>query len=637
MPTLVVTDVKKNKTREVPIRDSKFSIGSGDENHLVLPRRNIAAQHCVIYYRDEQFYIRSMGDGTVVDGRSVDRDVVLHSGSQIEIGDFDMVFKSKRAGRRSRTSRDPDEGRDDRGRDDRQDRDRARRDLESGPIEDSDEPPRHRDEPDSDVDSDSDGGHRDAKPRGQRPKEKPKFAAEQKWADRDRKGAQPHGSGEQLNADEVEQKRTAKKSIHMKLLESKELKRVAMDQMADAETRMQTEKVVVGIVKEMARGGEIPGFINKRELVKEICDEALGLGPLEDLLADDTINEIMVNRWDRIYVEKQGVGMMLTDKQFSDDDQVVHVIRRIVSPLGRVVNEQTPLVDGRLPDGSRVNAVIPPLAVSGPSITIRKFSKDKLGIQDLVNFDSCTHAMGEFFELAVGEHKNMVISGGTGSGKTTLLNVVSSFISTKDRIVTVEDVSELNLPQDHVVTLEAKAPNLEGTGAIPIQKLVINCLRMRPDRIVVGECRGGEALDMLQAMNTGHDGSLTTVHSNSPRDCIARLETLVLMAGMDLPAKAIREQIASAVHVIIQQARLVDGSRKVTHITEVCGIEGSTVTLQDIFLFVQTGFDEDGKVTGFHTATGNIPTFVHELRRRGIKIDMGMFKPEPEYAGADFD
>src|SRR5262249_29788103 len=276
-------------------------------------------------------------------------------------------------------------------------------------------------------------------------------------------------------------------------------------------------------------------------LLKEVLDEALGLGPLEDLIADESINEIMVNAWDKIYVEQKGVGMVLSGKKFTSNEQVIHVIRRILAPIGRRINEQSPMVDARLKDGSRVNAIIPPLAVSGPSLTIRKFPKFKLSTDDLMKWGSITRPMAKFFEVAVRERMNICISGGTGSGKTTLLNIVSSFIPKHERIVTVEDVSELRLPQDHVVTLEARAPNLEGEGAITIRDLVKNCLRMRPDRIVIGECRSGEALDMLQAMNTGHDGSLTTLHANSPRDALARLETMVLMAGMELPVRAIRE------------------------------------------------------------------------------------------------
>jgi pilus assembly protein CpaF len=444
-------------------------------------------------------------------------------------------------------------------------------------------------------------------------------SSEKKEAREARSSATPTGSPTDIL-------RETKKQVHAILLEAKELKRIDFETAPTGEARRLTEKVAVGIIKDLEDQGKIDtSQIDRRRLLKEVLDEALGLGPLEELLADDSISEIMVNRWDQIYVEKRGVGMTVAPQQFTSNDHVLHVIRRIVAPIGRRVNEQTPIVDGRLPDGSRINAVIPPLAVSGPSLTIRKFPKDRLFIKDLIKFGSMTEEMGKFLEICVRERLNICISGGTGSGKTTLLNVVSSFISAKERIVTVEDVSELKLPQDHVVTLETRPPNLEGGGAITIRDLVKNCLRMRPDRIVVGECRGGEALDMLQAMNTGHDGSLTTIHSNSPRDCVARLETLVLMAGMDLPSRAIREQIASAVHLIIQQTRLHDGSRKVIAISEITGLESGVVTLQDIFLFQQTGTDEKHKVIGAHEATGNIPKFVQGLKRRGIEVDMSIF------------
>jgi pilus assembly protein CpaF len=430
--------------------------------------------------------------------------------------------------------------------------------------------------------------------------------------------------------EETDPQRKARRMCHQKLLEAKELKRIDFEKISDAEARDRTEKVVVQIIKELDSESALPEGIDKHQLLKEVLDEALGLGPLEDLLADDDINEIMVNAWDKIYVERKGAGMVLSDKRFTSNDQVIHVIRRIIAPVGRRINEQTPIVDARLKDGSRVNAVIPPLAVSGPSLTIRKFPKHRLFVEDLIKFGSLSRGMGKFLELAVRERMNIVISGGTGSGKTTLLNVVSSFIPKHERVVTVEDVSELKLPQEHVVTLEARPPNLEGQGAITIRDLVKNCLRMRPDRIVVGECRSGEALDMLQAMNTGHDGSMTTIHSNSPRDCVSRIETLVLMAGMDLPSRAIREQIAAAVNVIVQQTRLSDGSRKVTAISEITGMEGGVVTLNDIFLFKQSGFTQEGKVIGKHEPTGQIPNFVSKLRKRGIKIDMTMFAPEDE-------
>jgi pilus assembly protein CpaF len=434
--------------------------------------------------------------------------------------------------------------------------------------------------------------------------------------------------------DDSDPQRRARRICHQKLLEAKELKRIDFDKISDAEARERTERVVVQIIRDLEEEKALPQDIDRHLLLKEVLDEALGLGPLEDLLADETINEIMVNAFDRIFVEKKGVGLTLSDKQFTSNEQVIHVIRRIIAPIGRRINEQSPICDARLKDGSRVNAIIPPLAVSGPSLTIRKFPKHRLYVDDLVGYGSLTKNMGKFLELAVRERMNIVISGGTGSGKTTLLNVVGSFIPKNERIVTVEDVSELRLPQEHVVTLEARAPNLEGQGAITIRELVKNCLRMRPDRIIVGECRSGEALDMLQAMNTGHDGSLTTIHSNSPRDCVARIETLVLMAGMDLPSRAIREQIGAAINLIIQQTRLSDGTRKVTAVSEITGIESGTITLNDIFVYKQTGFTPDGKVQGRHEATGQIPQFVGKLRKRGIKIDMSMFAQEAVGGGA---
>jgi pilus assembly protein CpaF len=318
----------------------------------------------------------------------------------------------------------------------------------------------------------------------------------------------------------------------------------------------------------------------------------------------------------------------LSEKIFSSNQAVLGVIERIVAPIGRRIDESSPLVDARLKDGSRVNAIIPPLALKGPCITIRKFKKDKLVVNDLIKYKSMTPQMAEFVEMCVKAHKNTVIAGGTGSGKTTLLNIVSSFIPEGERIITVEDAAELNLAQDHWVQLESRPPNLEGKGAITIRDLVKNCLRMRPDRIVIGECRSGEALDMLQAMNTGHDGSLTTLHANTPRDALARLETLVLMAGMDLPVKAIREQIAAAVHILIQQTRFNDGSRRVSYITEVSGMEVDIVTLQDIFYFKQEGFTEDHRVKGRFVATGFVPRFYDDLQRRGLPVNMTIFRED---------
>jgi len=359
-------------------------------------------------------------------------------------------------------------------------------------------------------------------------------------------------------------------------------------------------------------------------ILKEISDELLGYGPLQPLLRDPDVTEVMVNGPKSVYVEKKG-QLQKSQVVFDDDNHVLQIIDRIILPLGRRVDADSPTVDARLPDGSRVNAVIPPVAIDGPSITIRKFSKEKLGINNLIDFGSITEKMAEFLRACVLSHLNIIISGGTGSGKTTLLNVLSSYIPDGERIVTIEDAAELQLQQDHVLRMETKPANVDGRGAVTIRDLVRNSLRMRPDRIVVGEVRGGEALDMLQAMNTGHDGSLTTVHANSPRDAIARLETLVLMAGMDLPLKVVRQQIASAVDLIVQQTRLKDGSRKVTAITEVAGMEGDTVVLTDVFKFEQTGVSTEGKVLGDLKPTGIRPLFSQRLEAAGFKLGADVF------------
>ncbi|MBW4436276.1 MAG: CpaF family protein [Pleurocapsa minor GSE-CHR-MK-17-07R] len=361
----------------------------------------------------------------------------------------------------------------------------------------------------------------------------------------------------------------------------------------------------------------------RERLFEQIVAEILGFGPLEPLLADESITEIMVNGAKNIFVEKKGI-ITRAQVMFEDDDHVLRILDRIVAPLGRRVDESSPLVDARLPDGSRVNAVIRPIALAGPTITIRKFFKKPLTVEDLIRYGSITKEIAEFLRACIISRLNMVVSGGTGSGKTTLLNILSSFIPNDERIVTIENAAELQLRQEHVVTLESRPPNIEGKGQITIQDLVVNSLRMRPDRIVVGECRSGEALDMLQAMNTGHDGSLTTLHSNSPRDTIARLEVMCLMAGMDLPIRAIREQIASAVDCVAHQERLRDGTRKVVKISEVQGMEGDMITMSDIFEYEQTGV-EDGKIVGRIRPTGIRPKFTDRLEAAGIYLPPQVF------------
>jgi len=362
-------------------------------------------------------------------------------------------------------------------------------------------------------------------------------------------------------------------------------------------------------------------------LVDDICDELLGLGPLEPLLKDDSITEIMVNGPKDIFVERNG-KLLLSDTRFYDDNHLMNIIERILAPLGRRVDEASPLVDARLADGSRVNIIIPPLSLTGPTVTIRKFSHKALSVENLVGMGTMSVPMAVFLKGCVKARLNILVAGGTGSGKTTTLNVLSSFIPSDERIVTIEDAAELRLQQRHVVTLESRPANIEGTGAVTIRDLVRNALRMRPDRIIVGEVRSGEALDMLQAMNTGHDGSITTAHANSPRDVLSRLETMTLMAGMELPVRAVRTQISSAINLIIQQSRLQDGSRKLTHITEVQGMDGDTIILQELFRYVQDYIDDEGKSVGHFEATGFRPSFMDKFRIHGVELPMDIFKKD---------
>ncbi len=369
------------------------------------------------------------------------------------------------------------------------------------------------------------------------------------------------------------------------------------------------------------------GKVDRKKVVDELIHDLTGFGPINPLLLDPEVSEVMVNGPNQVYVERDG-KIELSYVQFRDDEHVMNIIEKIVSPIGRRVDESSPMVDARLPDGSRVNVIIPPLALKGPTITIRKFSKEPFTIDNLIDFGTLTRDMAIFLEACVKARLNIFVSGGTGSGKTTSLNVLSSFIPSDERIVTIEDAAELQLSQDHVVSLESRPPNIEGKGAITIRDLVRNSLRMRPERIVIGEVRGGEALDMLQAMNTGHDGSLATGHSNSPRDMISRLETMVLMGGIELPVRAIREQIAGAIDLIIQQSRLKDGTRKITNITEVQGMEGDVIVLQDIFAFRQTGVDERGKIVGKLVPTGVRPKYYERLETSGIHIPASVFIEE---------
>ena len=385
------------------------------------------------------------------------------------------------------------------------------------------------------------------------------------------------------------------------------------------------------LVTELLESESVPLSMKEREaLISDIQHEVMGLGPLEPLVQDQSVNDILVNRADQVYVERAG-KLVLTDVKFRDESHLRKIIEKIVSAVGRRIDESAPMCDARLLDGSRVNAIIPPLALDGSSLSLRKFSKDKLEIQDLVDKKSLTPEIAELLRGIVEARLNIIISGGTGCGKTTILNILSGFIPDDERIVTIEDSAELQLRQEHVVRLETRPPNVEGRGEVSQRELVKNCLRMRPDRIVMGEVRSGECLDMLQAMNTGHDGSLTTIHANTPRDCLTRVETLVAMAGLNLATKALRHYISSAIDVVLQQTRLSDGSRKTTSLSEIVGMEGETITIQEIFSFQQTGLDTERKVHGIFRATGVRPKFVERFKALGIDCDLSIFDPDKIY------
>ncbi|MGM9539680.1 CpaF family protein [Anaerovibrio sp.] len=424
-----------------------------------------------------------------------------------------------------------------------------------------------------------------------------------------------------------------KKKVHQRLVEemtpSEQMILSAVHQDAAA-----VEQVISSYLEKVLEDDPFAVPVSERaNVVSELRDEMLGLGPIESLLRDPSVTEIMVNGPKKVFAERMG-KVKLTDVHFHDDAHVMNIIERILSPIGRHIDESTPLVDARLKDGSRVNIIIPPLALCGPCITIRKFAEKALSVENLISFGTLNRKMAEFIKACIQARVNILVSGGTGSGKTTTLNVLSSFIPENERIVTIEDAAELKLQQEHVVTLESRPANIEGNGQITIRDLVKNALRMRPDRIIVGEVRSGEALDMLQAMNTGHDGSLTTAHANTPRDALSRLETMVLMAGFEMPVRAIREQISSALELILQQSRLKDGTRKITYITEVQHMEGDIITTQDIFRFEQTGMDENGKLTGHFVATGMQPSFMEKFQANGVNLPEDFFQPD-EYIPRD--
>jgi len=435
---------------------------------------------------------------------------------------------------------------------------------------------------------------------------------------------------EYVPGEDVDEILLLKRRIHKRLIDEFNLKRLDLKLFSDTkkakELKNKAEIMVSNFLTEEV-GSLISSPEIRKKLVKEIMDEALALGPLEDLLADPSITDIMVNNKDEVYIERNG-KVELTSKKFISNEQVKVIIERIIAPIGRRIDESTPMVDARLKDGSRVNAIIPPLSLTGPTLTIRKFRKERFKTDELIALNTLTQDMVDFLRASVLARKNMIISGGTGSGKTTVLNVLSEFVPINERIVTIEDAAELKLHQEHWLRLESRPPNIEGKGAITIRDLFRNTLRMRPDRIIIGECRSIETLDMLQAMNTGHDGSMTTIHANSTHDVLVRLDSMILMSGIELPIRAIREMIASAIHLIVHTARLSDGTRKVTQITEMAGMKNDIdVNLRDIFIFKQTGIDNEGNVIGTFQATGHIPSFIEEIRLKGITMPDSMFLP----------
>ncbi|WP_224362029.1 ATPase, T2SS/T4P/T4SS family [Hyalangium versicolor] len=601
---LVTLAEKGGGSEQIEFDKDEITIGRLDKNDICLNKGNVSKYHSKIVAKDGKFIVLDMKstNGTFVNGRKIAGPQVIKPADKIFIGDYIInVEPLDEAGGGAEESA-ADEGYDE-GYDEGEEEQYEEERFDEEPAAPAPAPMPVRAQPPAPAEAENSKKNMPAS-----------LAAALR---RNKRKVDPR----------IERYTRLQKEIHDRLIEYLDLRRMDMDRLGDEELWRRTEKAIRDIIDQMDADSELPEDVDREELLTDVINEALGLGPLEAFLASEEISEIMVNHANQIYIEQRG-QLTLSEKTFSSNQAVLGVIERIVAPIGRRIDESSPLVDARLKDGSRVNAIIPPLALKGPCITIRKFKKDALKIQDLIKYKTITAQMAEFLEMCVRARKNMVISGGTGSGKTTTLNIISSFIPEGERIITVEDAAELQLPQEHWVQLESRPANLEGKGAITIRDLVKNCLRMRPDRIVVGECRSGETLDMLQAMNTGHDGSLTTLHANTPRDAIARLETMVLMSGMELPVKAIREQIASAVHLIVQQTRFSDGTRKICFITEVSGMEVDIVTLQDIFYYKQDGFTEDNKVRGRFVASGFVPKFYDDLQRKGIPVNMSIFRED---------
>ena len=603
--SIILTE-KGGDTRRLDFESEEITVGRIEDNDICLPKGNISKKHTKIVVKDGIIFVFDLKstNGTYVNGKKLVGPQVILPEDRIYIGDFILnvaPFDGRPVRKKPPTpmpsSMPPPLP------------DKAPPRVPPAPVAGKGKPATDR----ASVDAQGDREARaKAAPQPEPPGPPPRPIDEAG-------NAAPPGASEEYGKTLT--------LVHDRLIQALDLRRLDLDALGSEELRKKAEASARQIIVRMDKAGELGPELDRAELLQDVLNEALGLGPLEIYLRDDTVSEIMVNTPTQVYVERNG-RLERVAKTFSSAQAVLSVIERIVAPLGRHIDESSPLVDARLADGSRVNAIIPPLALKGPCITIRKFKRDLLTSNDLVGFGTLTPQMAEFLQTCVTVRRNVVISGGTGSGKTTLLNILSGFIPEIERIVTIEDAAELQLPQEHWVALEARPSNIEGKGQISIRDLVRNSLRMRPDRIVIGECRGGEALDMLQAMNTGHDGSLTTLHANSPRDALSRLETMVLMSGMDLPIRAIREQIANAVHLVVQQTRFADGSRRISAISEVSGMELEVIALQDIFTFKQDGFDAQGRVQGRFIATGFVPRFYEDLQSRGIPVDMGIFREE---------
>ena len=613
---LSITITEKNGSPQVRQFDQpEVSLGRVQGNDIVLPKSNISKRHCRFVQTSKGWSVQDNNstNGTFVAGKRISTGYDLRPGDKVTVGDFTLelraVAKASEASQRDRNRTRELAG--------------PEADLEAGAGAGRSMSSTSIGAEGLDLPGGWDHGAGDALD------DDAPVPNESRVLSRSRGSVGIGGAGELAAGIDAgalpEELSGIVQVVHERLARAFAADAAKTGEAAGGDLNARVDGTVRDIVREMARKGELPRSLEAAALVDTVLSEALGFGPLQELLDDPSITEILVNNARQIYVERGG-KLEPTNLVFSSDQAVIGVIERIVAPLGRRIDSRVPMVDARLRDGSRVNAIIPPLAIRGPVLTIRKFTREPLQIDDLVAGGALNADMAEFLEMAVKMRKSIVVSGGTGAGKTTLLNVLSSFIDSTERIITIEDAAELNLEQQHVVSLESRPATLDGAERIGIRELMRNALRMRPDRIIVGECRGDEALDMLQAMNTGHEGSLTTVHANGPREALVRLETMVLMSGVELPMKAIRDQVAKAVDIVVQQSRFSDGSRRITHISEITGMESDVISMHDLFTYEQQGYGADGRVHGRFRPTGVIPKFYEELRARGVAPNLGLFR-----------